>query len=339
MGYAASPSRAREALRAVHARIEAVPLAPTDHPGSPPLVDSLAELFGSRRFFSNRPAKDAAGTWHIGPNHSTDEAFAAAYDDLISRAPAPFLYDPLHPEGAARNDVRLLRDLHTHGPDETCPYEDVWPKLGVAGWDQIRVLVCDGPTLLAWVGGFRAEAYTDRDRALFSSFVPPLQRGLALQRRLQDAQLATAGLEAALEALGTPAFVAYASGEVVHASASGRELLERHPSDTRAALRHAIARRTSASFTARLAAPGAPDCYLVILRDHDGTLESRLAEASRRWRLTARECEVLRAVVDGDAGKEIALKLRMHERHVTHLLKKARCDSRSRLIARFWTRL
>ncbi|HEV3192612.1 MAG TPA: LuxR C-terminal-related transcriptional regulator [Polyangiaceae bacterium] len=43
----------------------------------------------------------------------------------------------------------------------------------------------------------------------------------------------------------------------------------------------------------------------------------------------------------GDANKEIAVKLGCSEvsveRHVTSLMRKARCDRRARLIVRFWT--
>jgi DNA-binding CsgD family transcriptional regulator len=59
--------------------------------------------------------------------------------------------------------------------------------------------------------------------------------------------------------------------------------------------------------------------------------------------VTRRERDVLRQIVEGDASKEIAQKLGLHEgsveRHVTSILRKARCDSRSRLIAKFWTEL
>jgi DNA-binding NarL/FixJ family response regulator len=69
--------------------------------------------------------------------------------------------------------------------------------------------------------------------------------------------------------------------------------------------------------------------------------EERIALAARLWRATPRELDVLRVLVWGDSNKEIALRFRCHvgsvERHVTSLLRKAQCDSRSRMIARFWT--
>jgi DNA-binding NarL/FixJ family response regulator len=71
-------------------------------------------------------------------------------------------------------------------------------------------------------------------------------------------------------------------------------------------------------------------------------LEARLEAARRDWNVTARELDVLRQVVAGDGNKEIAVRLAIHEssveRHVGALLRKACCDTRTRLVAHFWTR-
>jgi DNA-binding NarL/FixJ family response regulator len=66
-----------------------------------------------------------------------------------------------------------------------------------------------------------------------------------------------------------------------------------------------------------------------------------LTLAVQRWSVTPREVDVLRRIVLGDSNKEIAGRLGCHEgnveRHVTSLLRKCGCESRSRLVARFWT--
>ncbi len=101
-------------------------------------------------------------------------------------------------------------------------------------------------------------------------------------------------------------------------------------------------RRAIASLVAR-AKTTAPGCYVVVFRHHDGSLEGRLRETRRAWGVTPRECDVLRWLAGGDAGKEIATRLgiteRVVERHVTCILRKASCDSRGRLIAKFWSGL
>jgi DNA-binding CsgD family transcriptional regulator len=181
----------------------------------------------------------------------------------------------------------------------------------------------------------REEPFTPRERSLFSALLPPLTKALALRRQLIDGRLACAGLAAALDAIGVPAFVADTEGRIEHASASGKRLADRAAADVRARLRDAIA---PTSLVARL--DGASSRFLVVLRDSNETLAQRLSVVAGSWGITAREMEVLRWLVSGDANKEIALKLRIHEgsveRHVTSLLRKARCDSRGRLVARFW---
>jgi len=255
----------------------------------------------------------------------------------------PFMYDPLHPSRAQADRVMVRSEIHTHGPEETCAVEVIWPVLGVGGHDQIRALICEGPVLLTWIGGFREEPFARKDRALFTSLLPALKTSLALRRRLLDAQVATVGLASALDALGSPAFVACASGSVAHANSQGRDLLDHSPGHTRERIVDAIRRRPAEVHVASLVTAASPSWFLVVLRPKGMTAEGPIAEAVKRWRLTPRERDVLVCLLDGDSGKEIALKVSLHEgsveRHTTSILRKAKCDSRARLIATFWTKL
>jgi DNA-binding CsgD family transcriptional regulator len=230
--------------------------------------------------------------------------------------------------------------MHVHGPEVTCAVEDVWPRVGLGGHGQIRALVCEGPTLLASVAGFRPEPFTERERDVFSALLPALRRSLSFRRRLVDASAPQGKLEQTLEAIGAAAFIASAAGHVMHANSAATALLERSPRATRDLVRDQIAACEDASFVARIDAPGIRECFLVVLRDGKD-FEARIQQATVAWRVTAREREVLRRVVRGDSNKEIALQLQCHEgsveRHVTSLLRKSRSDSRSRLVSRFWT--
>jgi two-component system response regulator DctR len=82
--------------------------------------------------------------------------------------------------------------------------------------------------------------------------------------------------------------------------------------------------------------------FLVVLRGRDHVASSELRAAVKRWRLTGREAEVVALVAEGEANKVISEKLgvalRTVEVHVASVLKKAKVDSRARLIAYFWTR-
>jgi len=74
--------------------------------------------------------------------------------------------------------------------------------------------------------------------------------------------------------------------------------------------------------------------------DGDPT-EQRLDHATRTWKLTPRQADVLARVVAGQTNKQIAAELgcadNTIELHVTRLLRKADVTSRSQLIARFWS--
>ena len=268
--------------------------------------------------------------------------FAAAYNAEMAKTPIPFAYNPIRPEARQRNRVCLFDEVHVHGPDVTCAVEDVWPKVGLGGHDQLRALVCEGPTLLASVAGFRQEPFTKREQDVFSALLPALRRALSFRRRLVDASAPQGRLEQTLEAIGAAAFVASAAGHVMRANSAATALLERSPRATRELVRDQIAACEDASFVARIDAPGVPECFLVVLRDSQD-FEARIQQAAMVWKVTAREREVLRRVVRGDSNKEIALQLQCHEgsveRHVTSLLRKSRCDSRSRLVASFWATL
>jgi hypothetical protein len=90
------------------------------------------------------------------------------------------------------------------------------------------------------------------------------------------------------------------------------------PHATGELVREEIASCKGTSFVARIDVPGVPECFLVVLRDSQD-FEPRIQQAAVTWRVTAREREVLP--------------------HVTSLLRKSRCDSRSRLVASFWATL
>ena len=92
---------------------------------------------------------------------------------------------------------------------------------------QLRALVCEGSTLLAWVGALRSEPFSPREQRILQELVPSLQRRLELETRLREAGLLGSALEAALEALGQPAYVLTSKGRVVYANSAGRALAER----------------------------------------------------------------------------------------------------------------
>jgi DNA-binding CsgD family transcriptional regulator len=336
--------RDRASLLEVDARLSRISLAsPKTGPAPRWLMHELGHLLDCETVLAYRPAEDPTSSsgWKLGESISTRDPFVATYNGALRGARKAFGFDPLRPEVAQRNRVAMLDEVHTHGPEATCVIEEVWPSVGIGGWDQMRALICERRTLLAWVGGVRPEPFKRRERSILTALLPALRRALALRRRLLDAGSRATRLDSAILELDAAAFVARKDGTVLHANAAAKLLIDEAHTATHQRIRHATRLKGGTSLAARIDAAGVPECFLVLLRPDESENAARLRAAATRWGTTKRELEVLGRLVVGDANKEIATKLRLHEgsveRHVTSLLRKARCDGRSRLVARFWT--
>jgi DNA-binding NarL/FixJ family response regulator len=290
---------------------------------------------------------------------------------FLHQQPNPWGYfDPARPAPAQRNRALHFRPHAESAPQET-PLHDAragaWRRLGIGPQElaqvrervnegtvtlyrqlkmehmfQIRTLVCEGSTLLAWVGALRSEPFTPQEQRLLQELVPPLQRRLELETRLREAGLLGSALEAALEALGQPAYVLTSTGRVVYANSAGRARAERVSQYlVQAVRRHAQGEPlpAGASITA-LQVRGLAPHYLVVDRSAEAQASTRVHLLSTRWGLTGREAEVLEHIIQGTSNKAIAARLGCAERtvevHVTHVLSKAQVESRSALIAKFF---
>lgn len=260
------------------------------------------------------------------------------------------VYNPARPQAAQRNIV--LR------PESLVDSRDTFLRTPVAQQlfvpfelhrqDQIRVLICDGPVLLTWIGGFRAQAFTNLEVELLGTLVTPLLRRLKLERQLSQSEVLQHGLTAALEALPSAAFLTRADGRIEFANALGREQMAVRGKSLTAELRAALANPSAsvASSILRvmpLNTRGLCKYALVILESQRASNKDRLAAASRGWCLTARQAEVLACVASGDTNKEICAKLELAEitveKHMSALLQKAKVENRAALVAKFWTSL
>jgi DNA-binding CsgD family transcriptional regulator len=263
------------------------------------------------------------------------EAYFNAFREGVT-SPA---YDPVRAKAPERNRALVIGELDFASPRARRAVAEMFPKLGVVGLDHLRALVCDGPMVVAWLGGFREEPFRARDKRLLDRLVRVARQPLMLERRLRDANLASAGLAVALDLLGAPAFITDERGRTVHANALGAELFNRDRWAVGQAIQRQVAARAPGAREIR--APGVPAHWLVVLSAGEDRLAQRLTLAARTWGLTARQCEVLRHVSTGDGNKSIAVKLDCAEVtiefHMTALMRKARVESRTELIARFWT--
>jgi DNA-binding NarL/FixJ family response regulator len=216
----------------------------------------------------------------------------------------------------------------------------LYRQLQMENMFQLRALVCEDSALLAWIGVLRSEPFTPREQRLLQELVPSLLRRMEWETRLRQAGLLGAALEAALEALGQPAYVLTSTGRVVYANSAGRARVERVPPSVAEAIRLQGQGPLPPPHphVTRLHSRGLSPHYLVVDRSVEAQATGRVYALAARWELTAREAEVLEHIIQGASNKAIATRLGCAERtvevHVTHLLRKAGVESRSALIAK-----
>jgi DNA-binding CsgD family transcriptional regulator len=318
---------------------------------SPPslesLMEPLRELLGTEKTLSYvlRPRDQGLSVEALfGARFPV--RFGSVFDRwLIGRSIDFAAYHPIRPERWQRNVVFSMEDLKRRGampPEGTSLVRELWPQAGLLGQDQLRVLVCDGPSLLAWVGAYQTEPFDVRQRRLLAALVRPLRSRLLLERQVGAMGSTRAALDAALEALGRAAFVVGASGEIRHANAAGRALVDAQRPRVTRSLADAVRRRpTEMPFELTpLRTHGTPAGYLAVanLDTGEDARAGRAASAAARWRLTPRQGEILEHIANGLTNRTIAACLGVSERavelHVSAIFDRAGVESRAALVAK-----
>ncbi len=253
--------------------------------------------------------------------HATAALARDVLDSTLTVAPGGSVaYQPLRPEGWQQNSVVGLDTLRSRYPQALLYAR--WSQVGLSTMDQLRVLLCEEGTMLAWVGVYRplTEPFAERERLILRRLVEPMLRRVRLDSALEGAGAARATLEAVLENLSRPAWVVDRKGRVQFANSLARD---REPLDGMA--RHALAGGLGWLVTGP--APG-------------GRKGVDVGAARDRWQLTRRETEVLEQIVLGRSNRAIAARLCCGERtvevHVMRLLAKSGTGNRSSLAAKVW---
>ena len=243
-----------------------------------------------------------------------------------------FGYDPYTPAPGARNRAYVVCPTWAAQFGISHMLRDV----GYGAHYHLRVLVCDGPQLLAWIGGLQVERPSRRQNALLNALVPALNRRLVLDRRVASEGLLRGALDAALEQLGGAAFLLGPRGRLEHANAAGWQRLARESGALVARLHAAAAGAPDPDLEVQpIALPGQHG-HLVIERPPDRSREQARAAAAR-WRLTPRQTQVLERVAAGHTNARVGVELGIApgtvELHVTAILARAAVPSRAALIA------
>jgi DNA-binding CsgD family transcriptional regulator len=251
-------------------------------------------------------------------------------------------FNPTRPERQQRNAVLTMTQIKKLAGVSTAPVlSTIYPLFGIARDEQLRVLVCDGASLLAYVALFQANDFELRQRRLLRRLVPMMQRRLSRERVLSNASSTKLLLGAALEEIPSAAFVLSDGGRVIEANRLGARWLDVNGFEGRRALRDAvIAPGPTAIAAFRLThvvtAEESPKVLAVEVTT-TATFYS-VARAGDRWGFTARELQVLEGVASGMPTRTLAAQLGVSERtveaHLTRMFAKAQVATRAEMIAK-----
>lgn len=339
------------------------------------LVPEVAAILGGDKVLAFGVRQDQGQlSLAFAHSHGTglSRALAPRFDELLRSKQSGMLFDPSRPEAAQRNvaialppvleippggliarrgsrrrPVQLIPGEGLMDPDCRRSWVSLYREAGIDKQYLLRMLICDGATLLAWLGVFLPEQASEHARQVLSSLAGPLQKRLKLETLVGKSSASAAVLETVLERLAAPSFLLLAEGKIEHANSSGRAMMNANPFGLRESLLKCLTPNGNGTDRAfdvtRLSSAGVPDHYLAVQRrgpEHDA---SKVEEAVKRWGLRPPGARVLSKLIHGHANKTIAEKLGCTEStielHVTHILRQAAVDSRAALIAKFWTTL
>lgn len=304
------------------------------------VVEELRELWGAQKTCAYGVSRGESSLrvdhFVVAGAHFAGGEMARDLDGVLTASPADWaLYNPLVVQPNQRNVAVSLNDLaRMTGRREAQISIRLWRKWDLHACDQLRAVVCDGPVMMTWIGGFRRNAFTAREKMILANLVPPLERRLRLERQLGFAALTSGAITAALETISAPAFIVGSGGRVKHANSAGR---------THLALRGmgSVIEMNEQFRVTELSTSGAAKFHLAVLREERPEAAARVAAAKAKWNLTPRQAEVLGLVVHGHANKTIAAIPGCVENtvevHVSTLLEKTQTEGRCALVAKFWT--
>jgi DNA-binding NarL/FixJ family response regulator len=311
-------------------------------------LPAFRELLGTQAV-SAYGLRQSATTAHELSFHEHDGAvldpeFSPLFSRLLVRSGdvAWGAYNPGRPEPRQRNRVVSLSWAEMVEQKNLRIATELFPRIGVGGMTQVRVLVCDGPSLLGWVGTWQDGDGDERQRAIFTALIPELRRRLVMDRQLaQSARLAA--FDAVLDAIGKAAFLVDGHGRIREANRLGRELVRKESRALRDELVAAVASAAAPPrWTTTAVRSGASVGFLLVERSPSAgaRLDTQVALAATRWSLTPRQTEILARVAEGNANRTIAAIAGISERtvevHVTALLDKAQVECRAELVARVY---
>jgi len=338
------------------------------------VVQELGHLFGAKKTLAFGVAVDQ-GRVSLAFLHShggdPNGKLTLDFNRLLASGKAPLLFNPAKPEPNQRNvalalppllrippagvlvkkanrgrPIHLSLNLRLLEESDRQAAEQLLVSAGVQDDFILRALICDGSSLLAWLGIFLPTPASEEQRELLQALIPALQKRLKVERLVGKSAFNAGALDLVLEKVAGPAFLVTGAGAIVHTNSAGRVLASADWQQLEQSLRESLVAEGPGSSPydlTRLSGAGSPDHYLAVQRPVAREHATRLDQAATLWRLRPRGTRVLSRLVQGDANKSIAAKLGCAEStielYVTKILRQAGVESRAALIAKFWSKL
>lgn len=251
-------------------------------------------------------------------------------------------YNALRPDPQQRDRVLRSADIARLTKGRSLEVEEIlYRRLGIHGHDTMRALVCDGPSLLAWVGIVQPEKTTEQQRQLFTEALPAFRKRLMFERVVTEAALMTSALEAALEQIAGAAWVLSSTGRIMHANAAGRARIDADRDGAHRAVEASVSGAADPRLkTMPLRSSRGMVGHVVVEVAERAAAGSSSVAAARKLGLTPAQTRVLERVARGVSNATIAADLGVAERtveaHVTAILVKAQVPSRAALIVQIF---
>jgi DNA-binding CsgD family transcriptional regulator len=256
--------------------------------------------------------------------------FRTLYDETLRGHGVHFhAYNPLRPAPGQRNRVLATAQLFVPGGSPPPSQTHLYPRVGAAGYETLRVLVCDRSSLLGWAGILQPSVPTLTQRDALQRMLPALRARLTFERQARRSAGYVAAFEAALEEIGRAAYLLGPGGRVLHANALGRFEAPARNGDMVAAWK-----RNHPGYGSSLVRESSGrEWVLAVAKGTTGGTSISGAALG----LTAAQTKVFQLIADGLSNATIAAELGIAERtveaHITAILAKADVPSRSALLA------
>lgn len=306
--------------------------------GLPVVMDVVRESLGAEIAFCYQPVATLQG-WDLQNccyRGSRAESRRASHVGWVRSLPSDSRsmgnYAPYDVATYQRNRALALADLRKLPEFDPTIQASAAASASAQSQDQLRVLLCDGGRVTAWLGVLREEPFLRDDRATLQAATSALHGWLRLASR---AQLhAIAAVEALIDAVPGHAFVVNRADGVEHMNRAARALFATQRDAVGAAVQAARAGRAYAGMTVTRLDDVSHGYLLIVLTADDC---ERPFRAGRAWNATPKQLRILELLAQGKSNKDIASTLSCAEvtveSHLTRLFRLSGARSRVELLS------